>query len=510
MLYSFFALRRFYPLGKGNRLRLSLGTKIVLLLITFGLLLSGIGIAVSYRAIERMNNNHYLGKADDVAAIVSHAVDPHSAKTFRDEALAIYNSTDQHVLSDAWGEPQFDEYVNRYDALYQTNEYKQLLSELSKLQDGIEVNCLYINIVIPQDKVCMYLVDAATEDACPIGCLDPLYEINYEIIDDPTRGFPAYITDTPEYGWLVSSTAPVYDENGEVVCYACVDISMDAVKQQEATYFWALTAGLFGLTFALCIVTSIYVRRFVTRPLNTLSQAASRYCNPEEGERSSFKSLDIHTKDEIETLHTSMVQMEHDMDSYIDNLVETRAQLIDTQKQASQMDAIAHRDALTGIRNRFAYDQEIRRLDEQLAEGRSDFGIAIVDLNDLKIINDSYGHECGDESLVQLSNLICSVFVHSPVFRIGGDEFAIILRNNDYENIGTLKAEFENNLLELRVSRDLEPWERISAAFGYALCDPAIDANTESVFRRADMDMYEHKKRMKGSGAVRNKPTTRG
>ena len=51
----------------------------------------------------------------------------------------------------------------------------------------------------------MYLVDAATEDPCPTGCIDPLYDINRGVLTNPEIGFPAYITDTPEYGWLVST-----------------------------------------------------------------------------------------------------------------------------------------------------------------------------------------------------------------------------------------------------------------------------------------------------------------
>jgi GGDEF domain-containing protein len=52
----------------------------------------------------------------------------------------------------------------------------------------------------------------------------------------------------------------------------------------------------------------------------------------------------------------------------------------------------------------------------------------MFDLNDLKHINDRYGHERGDEYIVNCCRLICQVFKHSPVFRIGGDEFVALLR----------------------------------------------------------------------------------
>lgn len=320
------------------------------------------------------------------------------------------------------------------------------------------------------------------------------------MLDDPSRGFPAYITNTEEYGWLVTSGAPIYDSNGNVVCYAFADVSMDAIKAQQANYFWGLSGGLVFLTLVLSIIVGFFVRRYITRPLNTLSETASRYCAPEKGKRETFEGLDIHTGDEIEDLHTSMVQMEHDIDSYIDNLVETRAQLSDSRLEADRMSELARKDALTGIRNKYAYDQEIEMLETSRQQGLKEFGIAVIDMNDLKVINDTYGHERGNISIIRLSNLICTTFAHSPVFRIGGDEFTVVLKNNDYEKAGELVAKFKAALADQGEggSAEREPQERISAAIGYALYDSNVDDDVASVFRRADEEMYAQKRLTKG------------
>ena len=55
-----------------------------------------------------------------------------------------------------------------------------------------------------------------------------------------------------------------------------------------------------------------------------------------------------------------------------------------------------------------------------------------IDLNNLKTINDTYGHDKGNIAIMKLANMICEVFSKSPVFRIGGDEFAVILFKKDY------------------------------------------------------------------------------
>ena len=78
-------------------------------------------------------------------------------------------------------------------------------------------------------------------------------------------------------------------------------------------------------------------------------------------------------------------------------------------------------------------------LDRQILEGnKPEFAITILDVNDLKQVNDTLGHQAGDKYLCEASKIICNIFAHSPVFRIGGDEFAVISQGSDYENIDEL------------------------------------------------------------------------
>ena len=482
-------------------MKLSLGKKITLLLVVFALALSGVALAIGYNVVDNMNNRHFMQKADETSATVARVVDVQSAAALRRSTEEIYKSIKNKVGSEEWGSPEFEAYVGQYAQLAQTPEYQKLLGELRNLQEVNNVSCLYLAYVDPADEAFVYLVDAAEDEPCPIGTIDPIFDINRPVLSNPAVGFPAYITNTSEYGWLVTSGTPIYDSNGTVVCYALADISMDAIKQEEQQYLTLLTLYLLGIIALLVVLTVLFVRRFVTGPINKLSEAAKRYCGPKEEQRSTFKNLNIRTGDEIESLYNSMVQMEHDVDTYIDNLVETREKLDYTRMEADYMSDLARTDALTGIRNKLAYDQEATILQRELDEGKTEFGIAIVDLNDLKKTNDLYGHDCGDVSLRQLSMITCTTFEHSPVFRIGGDEFAIILRGKDYQHIEELVKTFEKRIRALQETdpSKLKPWERISAAIGYAIFDAELDTNVSALFRRADERMYENKKQMKGS-----------
>ena len=92
--------------------------------------------------------------------------------------------------------------------------------------------------------------------------------------------------------------------------------------------------------------------------------------------------------------------------------------------------------------------------------------------------------------------MTCTVFTHSPVFRIGGDEFTVILMGWDLERIDSLIRQF-NEILEQYASDDsLMPWEKISASIGYTVYDPKQDTCVEDVFKWADKEMYKCKEKM--------------
>ena len=130
------------------------------------------------------------------------------------------------------------------------------------------------------------------------------------------------------------------------------------------------------------------------------------------------------------------------------------------------------------------------------------FVCVMIDLNFLKKINDSFGHDKGNIAIRALCRIVCDIYDHSPVFRIGGDEFVVILENSDLQNSAELEGIFKNHIAELQKNLTLSTWERVSAAIGIAIFDPAGDKTVEDVFKRADNLMYENKRAVKGNRLV--------
>ena len=158
----------------------------------------------------------------------------------------------------------------------------------------------------------------------------------------------------------------------------------------------------------------------------------------------------------------------------------------------------AYTDPLTGVKSKQAYLEAVNNLHNRMtAEEQLDFAVVVFDVNDLKRVNDEQGHEAGDRHIRAASSLICETFKHSPIFRIGGDEFASILERKDYFTRDTLMKAF-NTMIEENLREG-----RVVVSAGMAVYNPAEDEDYKTVFQRADEAMYERKRFLKGGRDVR-------
>lgn len=180
----------------------------------------------------------------------------------------------------------------------------------------------------------------------------------------------------------------------------------------------------------------------------------------------------------------------------IQDITEDEIALQSRDEQIGQIKREAYRDALTGVGSKSAYNQKVAELNSTIADGHTEFAVVMVDLNDLKRINDDYGHKAGDLYIKGCCHMICSAFKHSPVFRIGGDEFVVTLEGEDFVNRVQISENLRSAYMESFGRTDLDPWLRYSAAVG--LAENASDDNTyDLVFKRADKAMYDQKKHFK-------------
>lgn len=166
-------------------------------------------------------------------------------------------------------------------------------------------------------------------------------------------------------------------------------------------------------------------------------------------------------------------------------------------KPMARLEKRAYRDTLTGLQNRAAYYEYSQVLDKRIAEGAADFSIIMADVNFLKRMNDTYGHERGNEYLKNAADLIVRVFGREAAYRTGGDEFVVVLEGKDQARAEALIGEFRRAMEACQSAGNLQPWQRVSAAIGAAACEPGQDARTEDVLKRADAEMYRDKLAMK-------------
>ncbi len=154
--------------------------------------------------------------------------------------------------------------------------------------------------------------------------------------------------------------------------------------------------------------------------------------------------------------------------------------------------ALARKDALTGCFNRYSYLELEGILNKKIKQGKSlEFSVVICDINDLKIVNDTLGHEAGDRYIIDAKQMLSDVFHNSGIYRIGGDEFVLILEGSDY-----YKRDY---LIEIIHKKSLynKANNKVVLACGYSDFDNKIDRSFVSVFIRADQSMYQNKKELK-------------
>ena len=165
---------------------------------------------------------------------------------------------------------------------------------------------------------------------------------------------------------------------------------------------------------------------------------------------------------------------------------------IESSRKLGSVRRAAYKDPLTNVRNANAYSEAKAAYDKKLKDGQiANFGVVVFDLNNLKTVNDTQGHEAGDKYIQDSCKLICSVFKHSPVYRIGGDEFVAILTNEDYINRDSLLAQFNQRIDQNQINAGPV------VAAGMSLFVAEKDSCYEKVFERADVMMYARKKELK-------------
>ena len=321
----------------------------------------------------------------------------------------------------------------------ESEEYVNALSLLRSFQQNIKLDYIYA-VKINDDGTFAFLIDPDIEDPADYG---EKIETTEALIK-ASKGTPAVdkVAVTDEWGRFYSAYAPVWDSDGNVAALVGVDFDADWYDGELNSHKAVV------VILSMIALTIIIGITFIS--------------------------------------HTSV--LEGEKNEYRKKLEETLLRELEQKQELGSARQLAYTDPLTGVKSKRAYLEAIERIDKGVSDGSIDeFGVIVFDLNGLKTVNDTLGHEEGDRYIKEGSAIICGTFCHSPVFRIGGDEFVVILEGTDYLKRAILIAEFEELIEENQRSG------KVVVSSGMDEFDLSCDTSFSSVFERADKKMYERK-----------------
>ena len=363
-----------------------------------------------------------------------------------------------------------------------TEDYETIMRTLTYFQDNIDLKYIYC-IRVMGDGTFTFGLDPTVADpgefGSPIVYTDALYRasLGEAAADDE------FYEDA--WGTFYSAYSPVFCSDGTVAGVIAVDFDAAWFNEQLAilsrtTIIVAVLSLLVGGT----IVTTIVARS--QKRIKTLHGQLN------ELENVLMKEMGSTPVDE-ETAKT-----DDDDTGSIDALGEQIRFMQDELKtQIAQVHGHAYQDGLTGVKSIRAYLEMEKELDEQLAAGTlTELAIVVCDVNGLKKVNDTLGHKAGDELILKACRMVCDIFAHSPVYRVGGDEFSVFLTGRDYEHRRWLMEQLHD------ISSGHISTQEAIVSGGMAEFIPGSDTKISDVFKRADEAMYAEKALLKNLGAV--------
>lgn len=389
---------------------------------------------------------------------------------------------------------------------YKVNDYLTLGRAASDYSDierrfyrirasNSDIKYLYVYKVMEDGCHVIFDLETADTPASKPGDIMPFEDSFEKYREDLLAGRPIPpIISNETYGYLLTIYKPVYDYQGRCVCYAGIDFSMESIHDYGKKFIAKVVALFLGAVIFILVLGLWFIENNIILPVNTMAYCARNFAYDSEAAREHnierIRNLNIRTNDEIENLYSAFLKTTSDSMHYFKNFKKAKV-------QAEVMHELAHKDAMTGLKNKTAYTEKTAVLDEEIAAKRAEFAIIMIDVNFLKRVNDTYGHEYGNTYLINAGKLTCSIFGEENVYRIGGDEFVAVLKDKQLSLVNDEVVKFRSIIDKFKEDTTLKPWEKVSAAVGVAYYDELIDKTAEEVFKRADADMYKNKLAMK-------------
>ena len=436
--------------------------------------------------------------------------------TFYRALLARYNTYLTDLLNLIDYKIDKDDLYNCMLTNQKSEKYEEIQQLMNDILDSGSVHYLYIITPLEAEKThtCLTLMTGMTKEEIEFH----YDEQNFlgDVFDDFTvqtvKNFEAAMkkpgkiifdidSESTIWGMDYTGMLPLTTSNGKTFSVLAADVSVHDIYK----ILWIHTIeniiiiSFIGILFSILFI--IWSKYNITSPIEQLEHSVVDFARTSHNQTDPYQLIfnqpPIHTENEVEALSDAISQMTDDIKLYAKNIVEAKNKITDLQQNANELGMLAYRDSLTHVKNKAAYDKTVEILNEKIKNKNAEFAFVMIDLNSLKRINDIYGHEKGDLYITGSCSIICMIFDHSPVFRVGGDEFIVLLENTDFKFRDQLMAALKTSVEGYIKKTDCEPWEKYSMAAGIAVFNSNIDTDASTVFKRADKCMYNNKQLMK-------------
>lgn len=272
-------------------------------------------------------------------------------------------------------------------------------------------------------------------------------------------------------GSLLQNKQIIYDNNKEKLGYAEITFNDIQIQEQLEELNKAIVQILVFAFILIATIMSILLSYKVFLPLKKLLKQAKNFQNNELKHAYEWSN-----DDELGTVGKSFELARVSVLSLVQQL---------SQKN-EELESLYVTDKLTGLYNRHKLDKELVREEGMFARYNHTFGAIIIDIDDFKVVNDTYGHLVGDQVLIDIANILKENVRKSDIVgRWGGEEFLIIVPRTNKEEL----LEISSKLKDYISNYDYKLSKQLTASFGLAL----YTDNTATLIKNADDALYQAK-----------------
>ncbi len=427
---------------------LSLSAAIMLIISAFTIIVSGVlGTVLSIQSINRMKKM-VESKTLEMATIAAGLLDGDSLKDI--QASDVNTPAYQNALS--------------------------TLRAFKSANEGSSGEFAYIYLCRQTgENTFEFTIDPDAKNPAEFGeTLEATYALK-----SATQGVAAFDKEpyTDEWGTFYSAYAPVFDSENKVSMIVGIDVWANWYKNTVLS-----STGSIILISGISVVSGILIGILINLRISSRYKVLTKDFNDLEAE---VQNLVNEIKEPIESNTGETFEIKGDA-----RMVSLRKKIHLTQKEIQDFIAYTHKqafvDALSHVGNRSAYVGKIKQITMD-----SPFCVIIYDINGLKYINDNHGHETGDKTIIAIANALRDTFDEETIFRIGGDEFVVVLTDNNKDITMQIFNSVVDKLEEFNAKGELPL--PISVSKGIAFFDEKEDKTYTDVFNRADEKMYEDK-----------------